>query len=154
LRSRSWLTAQPGRRDRGHREFHRPHHVVVLVVEDVAVPHVARTCCRIERERVEAGYQVGLLAVLRREANEDTCDLAGRGNERVLPSTLGRRRRLRGSGQEIPRRTGVWKIDSVFHIRPYGGVIERQRRSVQTLPVGPEAFDVDILAILQLKLHE
>src|SRR3989304_3587198 len=68
-----------------------PHHLVVLVVEDVAVPHVPRPGRRVERVRRGP--------VDRREAHADDRDLPGVHPDRVLPALLVRARRPGEAGQ-------------------------------------------------------
>ena len=51
----------------------RPHHLVILMVDDMAVPDVARADRRIEGEQVDA--RRGADRVLRRDAHSYACYL-------------------------------------------------------------------------------
>ena len=66
----------------------RPHHLVVLMINDMTVPDVTRTRRRIERIEVFAG--VGFVANLRyvagRPAHQQSQHLAGVGPCNVLPA--------------------------------------------------------------------
>src|SRR5258706_525422 len=77
-------------RDLWGRCLHRTHHVVVFVIEDVAVPDIAGPLGRIEGEWVEAGHQGALRCGLWCNADEDSGDLSGWRDERVFPPALGR----------------------------------------------------------------
>src|SRR5260370_9979990 len=70
---------------------HRTHHVVVLVIENMAVPYVTRSCCRVKRERVLSGFQVGVVHRLWRESDQQSSDHPRRGKDNVLPSVLARK---------------------------------------------------------------
>src|SRR5260370_6479191 len=68
------------------RNHHRTHHVVVLVIENMAVPYVTRSCCRVKRERVRSGVTVGVLHRLWRESDQRSSGHPRRGKDDVRPS--------------------------------------------------------------------
>ena len=102
LRARRPLERRHRRRRRQHP--HRPHHVVVFVIEDVAVPDVAWPRRGVERKRIEARNQIRFLRVLRREPHRDARDLSRRRDEGILPSALGGDG---GSGGPVRKSRGV-----------------------------------------------
>ena len=136
------------------RDLHWSHHVIVFVIKNMAVPYVARPRGRVKRERILAGKQVRFSRGLRRDADQYSGDLSWRCYEDVLPTALPRRWRFRGTRQEVMYCTRRRIENRSFDIGSYRWVIERKCRAIQTLPVSPEAFDVDILSILQLKLDQ
>src|SRR5260221_4701049 len=70
------------------RDDHRAHHVVVFVIEDVAVPYVTRTCRRVKRECVLPGRQVRVVRVLQCQTDQHSRNHEWRGKYDVLPSVL------------------------------------------------------------------
>src|SRR5689334_13161490 len=111
------------------------------MIENMAVPNVARARSRVEREWIASGGQLRLLRVLRCKPEQDSRDLAGRRNERVFPSTLARRRRFRRPRQKVMHSIGRWVENRILYVCPYCWMIERKRRTVKALPVSLEAVD-------------
>src|SRR5215472_7297884 len=72
------------------RNHHRTHHVVVFVVENMAVPYVTRPCRRVKRECVLTGCQVCIVHKLRSQADQQSCDRERRDQDDVLPSVFAR----------------------------------------------------------------
>src|SRR5215510_9596061 len=120
----------------------------------MAVPYITRARRWVEREWIEPGNQVRIPRVLRCKADLDSSDLSGRADESVLPAALPRRERFREPRQEIMDRTCRRVEHWSLHVGSHRWMIERKRRTVEALPVGFEAINVDILSILQQKLDQ
>src|SRR5882724_12988848 len=77
----------------------RPHHLVVLVVEDVAVHHVGRAHGGVERVLVLPGGDAVHRGGLRGPADHEPVHVTGVRLDRVLPADLVRVRGDNGTGQ-------------------------------------------------------
>src|SRR5437763_1601339 len=81
---------------------HRAHHLVIFVIDKMAVPNIAGPLRRVEREfvlpRVVDGFSIGnRRQILWSKANDDARHVAARSDDGVLPAALFKSRRPVGT---------------------------------------------------------
>ena len=113
------------------------HQFIVLMVEHMAVPYIARFCSRIEGESIRAGY--GNFHILRCESGPNRRHLSGISLNRIFPAIL-------------VARWVDWPVQQIRFYRQYDRRVFEWRLTIQGQPISRIFSNQEILTTDQPEL--